>query len=182
MLAFLDENGLTENTIVIFFSDNGGSGGADNGPLRGKKGDTWEGGVRVPCLIRWPAQLPAGKVSDAFLTSLEILPTLCAAAGAPLPEAKLDGFDMLPVLKGEAMSSRTKMFWQRRASKGARVGDWKWTMMNGKEGIYHLAEDIGESKDLSKERPEKLAELREAFAAWKAEMDEAEPRGPFKDF
>ncbi len=182
VLAFLDENGLTENTIVIFFSDNGGSGGADNGLLRGKKGDTWEGGVRVPCLVRWPAALPAGKVSDEFLTSLEILPTLCAATGAPLPEAKLDGFDMLPVLKGEAESSRTKMFWQRRASKGARVGDWKWTVMNGKEGIFNLASDLGESRDLSKERPEKLAELRAAFAAWKAEMDAAEPRRPFKDF
>ncbi|MEM7602401.1 MAG: sulfatase-like hydrolase/transferase, partial [Verrucomicrobiota bacterium] len=184
VLAFLDNHDLAENTIVIFFSDNGGGGGSDNGPLRGGKMSTWEGGVRVPCIVRWPAELPAGVVSDAFLTSLELLPTLCAATGAPLPEAKLDGYNMLPVLKGEAESPRKMMFWERlrSQSKGARIGDWKWTVMGGEEGIYLLTEDIGETNDLSETHPEKRKELREAFAAWKAEMDAAEPRGPFKDF
>ena len=184
VLGFLDEHDLVENTIVIFFSDNGGGSGADNGPLRGKKMTTWEGGVRVPCIVRWPAELPAGVVSDAFLTSFELLPTLCAATGSPLPDVKLDGYDMLPTLKGEAESPRTEMFWerQRSQSKGARVGNWKWTVMDGEEGIYNLAEDIGEQRDLSKANPEKLRELREAFTTWKAEMDAAEPRGPFKDY
>ncbi|MEM0924840.1 MAG: sulfatase-like hydrolase/transferase, partial [Planctomycetota bacterium] len=142
VLSFLDEHHLADNTIVIFFSDNGGGGGADNGPLRGKKATTWEGGVRVPCIIRWPAELPAGVINDAFLTSLEIVPTLCAATGASLPDTVLDGYDMLPVLKGEADSPRTSMFWERLSSKsqGARVGDWKWTVMDGNEGIYNLAE------------------------------------------
>ena len=91
---------------------------------------------------------------------------------------------MLPVRKGEAESPRTTMFWERlqTESQGARVGDWKWTMMDGKEGLFHLAEDIGEENDLSESHPEKLKEMREAFAVWKAEMDAAEPRGPFKDF
>ncbi|MEM6916438.1 MAG: sulfatase-like hydrolase/transferase, partial [Verrucomicrobiota bacterium] len=184
VLDFLDDNDLADNTIVIFFSDNGGGGGSDNGPLRGGKASTWEGGVRVPCIVRWPAQIPAGVVSDEFLTSLELLPTLCAATGAPLPEVELDGFDMLPVLKGEMESPRESMFWERllSQSKGARVGDWKWTVMAGKEGLYDLSEDIGESNDLSETHPEKLKEMREAFATWKAEMDAAEPRGPFKDF
>jgi arylsulfatase A-like enzyme len=86
MLALLDEKKILDNTIVIFFSDNGGSGGADNAPLRGRKSQTWEGGIRVPCLIRWPGgSVPAGLVNDEFLTSLELFPSFAAASGAKLP-------------------------------------------------------------------------------------------------
>ena len=85
MLQLLDERNVLDDTIVIFLSDNGGSGGADNFPLRGNKGQTWEGGVRVPCLIRWPnGGVPAGAVNHAFLTSLEILPSLAAATQSRL--------------------------------------------------------------------------------------------------
>jgi arylsulfatase A-like enzyme len=83
----------------------------------------WEGGLRVPFLARWPGKLPAGKVTDAFLTALELVPTLLAASGAKAPEGvKLDGFDMLPVLRGEVESPRWEMFWQRRGDKAAQDG------------------------------------------------------------
>ena len=85
VLDFLDEHDLAKNTIVIFFSDNGGGGAADNSPLRGAKGQMFEGGIRVPCIVRWPGKIPAGATSDEFLTSLEIFPMLCAATGTKTP-------------------------------------------------------------------------------------------------
>ncbi len=184
LLAELDQQGLRENTIVVFFSDNGGSGGASNIPLRGHKGQTWEGGIRVPCIISWPDELPKGVVSDEFLTSLELLPTFAKAAGAKLPEGVvLDGFDMMPVLKGEIKSPRKEMFWKRRDLLGARVGKWKWVDMGGKGGgLFDLEKDVGEKNDLSKERPEILKMVKDRFNHWLREMDAAEPRGPFRDY
>jgi arylsulfatase A-like enzyme len=127
LLAAIDKAGQTDHTIVIFMSDNGGSGNGGNAPLRGAKSTMWEGGLRVPLLIRWPGKIPAGKVTDEFLTSLEIMPTLLAATDSKAPDGlKLDGFDMLPVLQGTRATSRNEMFWQRRSDKAARVGNWKW--------------------------------------------------------
>ena len=106
LLDALDEKGLAENTIVIFFADNGGSGGADNGPLHGKKGDTWDGGVRVLSMVRWPAGgIPAGVVNDAFLSSMELFPSLASVTGAELPQdVVLDGYDWWSTLRGESDS------------------------------------------------------------------------------
>jgi len=183
VLGLLDEYELTDNTIVIFFSDNGGGGGSDNSPLRGKKAQMFEGGIRVPSIVRYPARIPAGGTSDAFLTALEIMPTLLTLCGAAPPAGvKLDGFDMLSVLADDAPSPRTEMFWQRRGDKAARVGNWKWVDSQRGSGLFNLSEDIGESNDLSDEHPDKLAELKSRFAAWRAEMDAAEPRGPFRDY
>jgi len=183
MLDYLDDNGLAENTIVIFFSDNGGSGGAQNTPLRGSKGQMYEGGVRVPFIIRWPKELPAGEVSDEFITSMDLFPTLLSAVGAEPPkDVVLDGHDIMPVLKGDQESPREEMFWQRRGDRAARVGDWKWVDSEKGKGLYDLSSDIGEKKDLSEERPEMLKTLQDRYAAWEKEMAEAEPRGPFKDY
>ena len=183
VLDFLDERDLAKNTIVIFFSDNGGGGAADNAPLRGAKGQMFEGGIRVPCIVRWPGKEPAGVTSDEFLTSLEIFPMLCAATGAKTPTGvTLDGFDMLPVLQGKTKSPRKEMFWQRRLDKGARVGHWKWVESARGNGLFDLSKDLSEKKDLSKERPDMLAKLKSRFQNWKKEMTAAEPRGPFRDF
>jgi arylsulfatase A-like enzyme len=183
VLRFLDDRGLTEDTIVIFFSDNGGGGAADNTPLRGAKGQMFEGGIRVPCIVRWPASLPAGETCDEFLTSLEVFPTLCEAAGAKKPKGiELDGFDMIPVLQGKKKSTRTEMFWQRRLDKAARVGHWKWVESGRGNGLFDLRKDLSEKRDLSAERPEILKKLKDRFENWKREMAAAEPRGPFRDF
>ncbi len=183
MLDLLDKHGLAENTIVIFFSDNGGGGGSDNTPLRGRKGRMFEGGIRVPCIVRWPKKIPPGTVCDEFLSSLEIFPTLLNAVGVDPPEGvQLDGFDMLPVLQGKTTSQRTEMFWQRRGDRAARVGRYKWVDSSRGSGLFDLATDIGEKHDLSKERPELLAHLRLRFTAWRHEMIAAEPRRPFRDF
>lgn len=184
VLDLLDEYELADNTIVIFFSDNGGSGIADNSPLRGGKSSMWEGGNRVCAIIRYPGRVPAGSVNHEFLTSLELFPTLVNAAGLEPPAGvELDGFDMMPVLAGEAKSQRTEMFWERaREGRAARVGNWKWTDSRRGGGLFDLTKDIGEENDLSQERPEKLEELKAAFEAWEKEMETAEPRGPFRDY
>ena len=183
LLDLLEELNVADNTIVIFLSDNGGGGGADNSPLRGRKATMFEGGVRVPCLIRWPGKVPAGSVCDEFLTSLEIFPTLLAAVGASPPKGViLDGFDMLAVLQGREPSPRREMFWQRRDDRAARVGKWKWVQSAAGNGLFDLSTDPGESHDLSAQRPHVLKMVQQRFAAWRTEMDNAEPRGPFRDF
>jgi arylsulfatase A-like enzyme len=183
ILATIAGRGQQQNTLVIFQSDNGGSGNGGNAPLKGSKGTMYEGGLRVPFIACWPAQLPAGKVTDEFLTSLELFPTILAAAGASAPnDVTLDGFDMRQVLRGEKKSARTKMFWQRRADKACRVGHWKWIDAPKVSGLFDLSRDLGETKDLSSEHPEMARELRDEFARWRAETDASEPRGPFRDY
>lgn len=183
VLEAIEAAGETEETIVIFLSDNGGSGNGGNAPLRGSKSTMWEGGLRVPFLMKWPGKVPAGKVTDEFLTSLEILPTLLAATGTPAPDGlKLDGFDLLPVLRGETPSPRKEMFWQRRSDVAARVGPYKWVQSAKGQGLFNLSTDPGEEHDLSTEKPEVLERVKARFAAWQAEMEASEPRGPFRDY
>lgn len=183
VLDRLDHYELSDKTLVIFFSDNGGSGIADNSPLRGRKGLMFEGGVRVPFIAKLPGVIPAGTVSTEFLTALELFPTLAKVAGAKLPDGVVyDGFDMLAVLAGEAESKRKEMFWQRRGDKAARVGRYKWIDSQKGGGLFDLSQDIGERNDLSEEEPERLAELKSRFANWQAEMEAAEPRGPFRNY
>ncbi|WP_417376428.1 sulfatase-like hydrolase/transferase [Gimesia maris] len=183
VLGLLDEYQIADNTIVVFFSDNGGSGGADNSPLKGKKGMMFEGGIRVPCLVRYPAKIKPGTVNDELLTSLELVPTFLKEAAIPLPEnVVIDGYDMLPVLMGKTTSPRNEMYWQRREDKAARVGHWKWVESEKGSGLFDLSQDIGEKHDLSPTHPEKLKEMKNHFANWKKQMADAEPRGPFRDY
>jgi arylsulfatase A-like enzyme len=183
ILSLVRELDQEQNTLVLFLSDNGGSGNGGNAPLRGQKSTMWEGGLRVPFLAKWPAGLPAGNVIDEPLSSLELFPTLLAAAKVTPPaDVKLDGFDMLPVLRREQSSTRKETFWQRRSDKAARVGNWKWIESAKANGLYDLAADPGETSDLSQEKPEVLKMVQARFQAWRDEMDAAEPRGPFRDY
>ncbi len=183
VLDLLDQHGIAENTIVMFFSDNGGGGGGDNSPLRGRKGRMFEGGVRVPCIVRYPRKIPAGGESDAFLTSLEILPTLLAEVGLPIPSGlTLDGYDMMGVLASGESSPRTQMFWQRKNDRAVRVDDWKWVESGHGTGLFNLATDIGEKTDLSRNQPARLTEMKQHFSRWRTAMDNCPPRGPFRDY
>ena len=183
LLALLDRYRIAGDTIVIFFSDNGGGGGSDNSPLKGRKGWMFEGGIRVPCIVRYPRRIPAGTVCEAFLTSMEIVPTLLEEAGIRPPNGLvLDGYNMMPTLVDGAPSPRTTMFWQRQDNKAARAGHWKWVESDRGTGLFDLSKDVGETNDLSEEFPHKLKELKGAFARWKAKMAAAEPRGPFRDY
>lgn len=183
VLNLLDQYKIADNTIVVFFSDNGGGGGSDNSPLKGKKGMMFEGGIRVPCIVRYPKKIKAGTVNEGLLTSLELVPTFLKEVGIPLPkEIVFDGYDMLPTLMGQTETPRKEMYWQRRADKAARVGNWKWVESAKGDGLFDLSRDVGEKHDLSQKNPEKLKEMKAHFANWKKEMAKAEPRGPFRDF
>ena len=183
VLDRIDEHGLRQDTIVIFVSDNGAGGGGDSGPLRGRKGQMFEGGVRVPFLMRWPGKIAPGTVSDEFLTALEVFPMLVKAAGSSLPEdVELDGFDMLPILQGQAKSERESMFWERQGEYGARLGHWKLVHSRRGGGLFDLSEDLAESNDLTKELPDVHKRVRRAYRDWVQEMAAAEPRGPFKNY
>ena len=184
MIDLLEQKQVLDNTIVIFFSDNGGSGGADNAPLKGRKGQMWEGGIRVPCVVRWPqGKVPAGTINDAFLSSLEIFPSLASVSGAlTRSDVTLDGFDWWATLRGESESPRTEMFWQRKDTIGARVGKWKWVKMGADGGLFDLEADVGEKRDLSQEKPEVLKMVKGRYQNWRDEMNASPPRGPFRDY
>ena len=183
ILKLLDETKQAETTLVIFQSDNGGSGNGGNAPLRGNKSTLWEGGLRVPFVARWPATIPADRVSDEVLTTLELLPTLAAAAGTePAKNIPLDGFDMLPVLAGKSASPRKEMFWEFRGEKAARVGNYKWIEAENHRGLFDLASDLGEKNDLTDKQPTVAADIASKWATWRKQMDDAEPRGPFRDY
>lgn len=174
---------LDENTMVVFISDNGGDAAANNGPLRAGKTSLFEGGLRVPMIARWPGRIPRNKVIDGFATTMDFFPTFLAAAGTqPPPGLKLDGFNILPVLEGKAQSPRTECFYQDKDDAAARVGPWKWVRTHKGGGFFNLKEDIGEKHDLSAQKPRELAMLKARWEAWRKEMDESEPRGPFRDY
>ncbi len=187
LLGRIKARGEEQNTLVIFISDNGGSGNGGNAPLRGQKSTMWEGGLSVPFLAKWPARLPAGKVTNEFLTTLEFYPTLANAVGAkpgPAPGStlKLDGFDLMPVLRGEQPSPRREMFWERRGDFAVRVDNWKLSKTGAAGGLYDLTADRAEKNDLTKQHPEIVARLKARLEAWRTEMEASEPRGPFRDY
>ena len=195
ILAKVRETKLDDSTLVFFLSDNGGPTGrarpqpdadfekgentSKNDPLRGVKGDLLEGGIRVPFLVQWKGHLPAGKTYDKPVISLDIAPTALALAGVtPQPEWKLDGTNLLPFLTGEdAAAPHDTLFWRFRfppANPGRyrwamRQGDWK-LVKNGEESLslYNLVSDIGETKDLSAEQPERVAAMTAAYKQWDA--------------
>jgi hypothetical protein len=112
-----------------------------------------------------------------------LLPTFAAVGGAKPPaNTMLDGFNLMPLLEGRAAPARKEMFWQYKGDKAARVGQWKWVDSARGKGLFDLAADIGEKRDLSAERPDMLRALSDRWTAWRKEMDAAEPRGPFRDY
>lgn len=170
----LKESGQVDNTLVFFLSDNGGPIGvthSDNTPLRGAKGDVFEGGIRVPFVVSWPGRLPQRKDYAQPVISLDVFASAVALAGANVPAGHtLEGKNIVPYLAGEQTGiPHGRLFW--RAGGGAkfavREGDWKlvgWE--NSRTQLFNLAADVGESKDLAAARPEVLARLSQAYADW----------------
>ena len=170
ILMALKKNGIEENTLVIFTNDNGGQTktGANNGKLRGRKGTLWEGGIRVPWAMRWPAKIKPGQVIDDPIISLDILPTLLAAAGRSVDVSwKLDGRSFLPLLTGEKKSLPTRtLFWRQGGSRGKialREGSWKLIHNRNETGakpeLYDLGSDPSETNNLTSTQEELLTKL-----------------------
>jgi arylsulfatase A-like enzyme len=168
LLAELRALGLDDDTIVIFTSDNGsraGDEGGSNLPLRGTKGTTWEGGMRVPCLARWPGRVPAATCSAVLTTAMDLLPTLARVAGASVTaDRAIDGRDILPVLLGETDRSPHDAFFYYYACdlEAVRVGRWKLHLAKHRqpvEELYDLVDDVGETRDVGVEHPDVVASL-----------------------
>ena len=151
VLQALDANGLTENTIVIFTSDNGGERFADTWPFTGRKTELLEGGLRIPAVLRWPARVPPGSVTQQVSISMDWLPTLLAAAGgAPDPAYPTDGMNLLPVLTQNAAPIPRKLFWRYKANlqRAARDGDWKILKINENTFLFNVVDDPMERANL----------------------------------
>ena len=209
VLDRLDKHGVADNTIVIFLNDNGGGGSTDlyaahsrnyanNKPLSGHKFDVLEGGVRVPMIIRWPGQVPAGKIYGEMVSSTDVYPTLVTAADLQMPKGQpADGADLLPFINGKNTSKPHEWLcwqnrsWQQRDGKGTvkptlkvhnsaiRKGNWKLVRLNEKIGaevpppawrLYDLSKDIGERKDLADKHREVVKELSSLFDSWRSTM------------
>lgn len=174
VLSKLHDTGIEQNTLVFFISDNGGPvgvNGSDNTPLRGKKAQTWEGGIRVPWMMQWKGRLPAGKVLDMPVIQIDMLPTALAAAGQEAnPEWKLDGVNLLPYLEGQKSGEAHAggLFWRFGNQMAARVGDYVLVDAPGSKGkeLYNLRDDIGQTKNLSAEQPERVKQLQTAWDEW----------------
>ena len=167
--AALEKAGLADNTIVLFTSDNGGPGYIGlpdiNHPFRGWKISQFEGGIRVPLFVKWPARIAAGTVSDEPVAHIDMMPTLAAAAEAPQPEGVvIDGKNLLPLATGEGAEqwNRETLFWQSGHYRVVRHGDWKLQVAErpDKQWLFNLAEDPTEQINLAATEPEKLAELQ----------------------
>ncbi|MFM7243674.1 MAG: sulfatase-like hydrolase/transferase [Planctomycetaceae bacterium] len=172
ILDALAATGLADDTLVVFVNDNGGPPGHDNGSLRGRKGTMWEGGIRVPCAMRWPAQLPRGHVVSEPVIALDILPTALAAAGIEYEPADLDGVDLLPFLTGATATAPHEVLHWRQGSRWAvRAGSLKLVKADdGRPELFDLAVDRGESHDLTEAQPADLERLRALHDAWSREM------------
>ena len=167
--AKLEEEGLADNTIIVFSSDNGGAGYIGlpeiNQPYRGWKITLFEGGIRVPMFLKWPARIAAGTQVDTPVAHIDVMPTLAAAAGAALPGGvEIDGRDMLPVATGTGTISHPDdaLFWQSGYYHVVRAGDWKLQVdgRQEKNWLFDLATDPTEQDNLADSRPDKLAELQ----------------------
>ncbi len=175
LLDFLEKEKLSENTLVIFTSDNGGAASyTDNAPLRAGKGTLYEGGIRVPLIARWPGRVPAGQTSEAKLCSIDFLPTFAALAGATVPKG-VDGIDITAALEGKGGLSRDTLYWHyphyhaEKPSGAIIKGDWKlieW-FETGRTGLFNLKDDPGEQKDLAASDPDKAGELLSDLKTWR---------------
>ncbi|MCI0623557.1 MAG: sulfatase-like hydrolase/transferase [Acidobacteria bacterium] len=194
LLRQLRQAGLEERTLIFFLSDNGGpttkfaANGSGNAPLRGSKGDTWEGGIRVPFLLQWKDHLAAGKIYERPVIALDIAPTALAAAGVKLkPEWKLDGVDLLPFLQEKRKEDpHEALFWRFGSQMAVRQGDWK--LVRASRGLkeyedittepmlFNLAADIAEQRDLAAQSPGKARDLQALWDRWNRQL--AAPRWP----
>jgi arylsulfatase A-like enzyme len=179
VLAALRKNGLEKDTLIFYVSDNGGQSIANttrNGPLRGQKQTLYEGGIRVPYLMQWKGVVPAGAVHNRPVISLDVYATALAAAGGAMSvEPALDGVDLLPYLRGESSAApHESLYWRYVDRRALRKGDWKLVQEPSSPGaeLYHLAEDITESRNLAKEMPGKLREMEQSYQAYDLQMED----------
>jgi len=173
----LERLDLGRDTLVLFMSDNGPTRVGNAGPLRGSKGSLWEGGHRVPAIAYWPGRVTPASVSPSLAMTHDVLPTVAALGGAPLPEGYVsDGVDLSPVLlENQAQTDRT-LYWRFHDHGAVRQGPWKWVDADAADHLFNLDDDLGEENDLAQARPEKLAELKALYAHWQTDVSQGVER------
>jgi arylsulfatase A-like enzyme len=173
VLQALDANGLTENTVIIFTSDNGGERFADTWPFTGRKTELLEGGLRIPAIISWPARIPQGRTSDQVAITMDWMPTLLAAAGvAPDPAFPPDGINLLPVLIQNAVPVERKLFWRYKANaqRAARDGDYKYLKILDNTFLFNVVEDPMERANLKERHKDIYDRIVAEWYEWNATM------------
>ena len=180
IMAELEKHGIADNTLFVLSSDNGGERLSDNRPLFHHKATLWEGGIHVPCLMRWPAKLPKGKVTSQMAITMDLHATFLAAAGITSPAPKpLDGINLLPLLTSDAKPVERTFFWRidrsNRQQRAIRHGKWKYINDgNTMDLLFNLDTDLGERIDLGYQHPDILHDLKAKLKAWEVEMDASE--------
>lgn len=174
ILSALDRQRMSRNTLVIFTSDNGGEKYSDLGVFSGGKFGLREGGIRVPAIMRWPGVLPANAQVDQVAITMDWTATILAAARI-MPDAAypLDGIDLLPIARGERPLEPRELSWrtiQRTRHNALRDGDWKYFRDEQGEYLFHLADDPGETRDLSQSHSDRFEELQRKYHDWDAQM------------
>lgn len=170
VMQTLDEQKLTNNTLVIFTNDNGGERYSDNGGLSNSKMTLWEGGIRVPAFVRWPGKIKPGTTTPQVAVTMDWTATMLAIAGAkPHANFPLDGIDLMPVCQGKRKPIERTLFWrtfQRTQQKAVRIGRWKYLNDEKGEYLFDLATDEGEKQDLKASQPKRFDQLKQKYADW----------------
>jgi len=180
LLRRLDELGLADNTIVVYFSDNGPNGHRWNGDLKGTKGTLDEGGVRSVCFVRWPAgRIRSGTVVKEIAGAIDLLPTLCALAGvARVGDKPLDGRDLAPLLRGETFPWRERLIFSHQSGNVSARSQLH--RLDPRGALFDMSADPEQTRDMAADRPDLAAELKRAVAVWRAEvLPTAKPDRPF---
>ncbi|MDB6027281.1 MAG: atsA 9 [Verrucomicrobiales bacterium] len=180
ILAALETNNLSSNTLVIFESDNGGATLSRNAPLNKGKASLWEGGIRVPCIARFPNKIPAGTETHQVGITMDWTATIAKLAGAKPPKDRpFEGIDLLPIISGKQKNIERTLFWRSvnfsfvKLFRAVRDGDWKYieSYKGDQPFLYNLAQDIGETKNVVAENPKLAINLKKKLDQWESEID-----------
>ncbi len=176
ILRALDSLGIAHNTLVIFTNDNGGEWLANNAPLFNRKWTVWEGGIRVPTIVRWPGHIRPGLVSGQVGITMDLTASMLAASGTQVPAAaRLEGINLLPILEGNAPEVERTLFWRTTAGdqhqKAVRRGDWKLVVDGTHEFVFNVRTDLGERHDMANRRQDVARALRALLNGWERDVD-----------
>ena len=180
ILEALERNRVAQNTLVIFTNDNGGEWLSRNAPLSHRKATLWEGGIRVPLILRWPGHLPTGKTSDQVAITMDLTASILAATGTTLPTSyQPEGINIVPTLAGQSPLIERQLFWRidrpERQQKAVRSGNWKLLVDGGLYLLFDLRSDPGEHHDLAAQHTDIVVKLKALLAEWEKDVDQKIP-------